>query len=70
MKILFPQTFSHEFRRDAAAMAKILAPPLFVAVMGVVFRDFVLKAILANIYINIGIMCTAAYGVALIFRAF
>ena len=66
MKISFSKSFSHEFRRDAIAMAKVLAPPLFVACVGVWFHDFVVHAILANVYINIGIMFTAGYGVVLI----
>ena len=64
MKIQLPDV--NQFRRDAVVLAKVLAPVVAVSLIGFYFHTFVVNAILANIYINLGIICAAFYGVVLI----
>src|SRR3990167_8393988 len=61
-----PFNFSHENKRDAVAYFKILSPALFMVIVTIYYREFVLHAIHAGFVINMGIILVSLYGIVLI----
>lgn len=63
----FSTRFTWFNKRDIATIASIAAPLVFVLSISLYMHAFVVNAIEANLSINMGIICGAAFGVFLIF---
>lgn len=58
---------SHENKRDLIVYIKMTMPLVVLVLMTIFFRDFVFHAIKSGFVINTSIICSACYGVFLIF---
>lgn len=61
-----PFKLSSENKRDTVAYLKILSPAIFMVIVTIYYREFVLHAIHAGFVINMGIILVSLYGVVLI----
>ena len=66
MKNNYVPNFSPFNKRDMSALASILAPVVFILFISCVMHTFVVNAVRANLYINLGIISATAFGIYLI----
>jgi len=66
MKNNYVPNFSPFNKRDMSALTSILAPVVFILFISCVMHTFVLNAIRANLYINLGIISATVFGIYLI----